>query len=109
MPESSEDFNFELQLQVSSCLRSCAWLLLHVLQNTWHLQGRQEWRNIPPVIKQAFANLYTQVKAQNHTIQELENRQQGFVKQQDFLSGLSSKVSIQEHAFKLLRVKRLNY
>ncbi len=67
-------------------------------------QGLQEWRNIPVVIKQAFAKLYNQVKAQSNTIRELENRQKGFAQRQDFLSGLSSKISVQEHVFKMTKV-----
>ena len=79
---------------------------------TWplHAQGIQEWRNIPAVVKHAFTTLYKQVKAQNSTLQELEARQSSCVQRPDFVSALSGKISIQEHAFavaKVLHMQRL--
>ncbi|KAL0045513.1 hypothetical protein WJX82_008813 [Trebouxia sp. C0006] len=64
------------------------------------LEGAQEWRNIPAVIKQAFSTLYNQVKAQDDVIKDLEFKQQGYVQQKDFLSAIASKMSVKEHAFK---------
>lgn len=72
-----------------------------------YLQGTHEWRNIPPVIQQAFVSLFNKVNSQNHLIKELQTKQISFVQQQDFTAALASKVSLQEHAFKSAKVLML--
>lgn len=69
-----------------------------------YLQGSHEWRNIPPVIQQAFVSLFSRIKSQNHLIKELQSKQNDFVQQQDFAAALASKVSLQEHALKSAKV-----
>ncbi|KAL3133850.1 hypothetical protein ABBQ32_008319 [Trebouxia sp. C0010 RCD-2024] len=69
------------------------------------LQGSHEWRNIPPVIQQAFVSLFSRIKSQNHLIKELQSKQNDFVQQQDFAAALASKVSLQEHALKSAKLE----
>ena len=64
------------------------------------VQGISEWRNIPSVITQAFLRLANQVKDQNIKIEELQKSQGQLVQQQEFVSALANKVSLQEHRLK---------
>lgn len=59
------------------------------------------------MVQQAFVSLSNKVHTQQQLIAELETKQKNFVQHQEFTSALTSKVSLQELAFRCSKVYSL--